>query len=154
MLHREAWHRIKGWYKAAVDHSPPPARVALERITEERVELYSYVPRPGKNIPISVQPFLVDDSVPTEDDINWVVKRIRNNCSGGPPGMGADHLKRWLVTVRKAEKDKETAEKEYMVMTTERERTDISAAQKETESDNWTRVMDLVQLAFREGKLV
>ena len=39
-------------------------------------------------------------------------------------------------------------------MTKERERTDISAAQKETESDNWTRVMDLVQLAFREGKLV
>ena len=81
------------------------------------MELYSYVPRPGKNIPISVQPFLVDDSVPTEDDINWVVKRIRNNCSGGPPGMGADHLKRWLATVRKAEKDKGTAEKEEAAMT-------------------------------------
>ena len=54
-LHREAWHRIKGLYKAAVDHAPPPARVTLKRITAERVELYIYVPPPGKNIPISVQ---------------------------------------------------------------------------------------------------
>ena len=27
----------------------------------ERVELYSYVPPPGMNIPIYVQPFLVED---------------------------------------------------------------------------------------------
>ena len=65
-LHREAWNRIKGWYKAAVDHAPPPARVTLERITAERVKLHSYVPPPGTKIPISVQPFPVDDSVPTE----------------------------------------------------------------------------------------
>ena len=64
-LHREAWHRIKGWYKDAVDCALPPAWVTLERITAERVELYSYVPPPGMNIPISVQPFPVDDSVPT-----------------------------------------------------------------------------------------
>ena len=32
-LHREAWQRIKGWYKAVVDRSPPPAQVTLERIT-------------------------------------------------------------------------------------------------------------------------
>ena len=24
-LIQEAWHRIKGWYKAAVDRAPPPA---------------------------------------------------------------------------------------------------------------------------------
>ena len=68
-LHREAWHQIKGWYKATVDRAPPPARVTLERITAERVELHSYVPPPGTNIPISVQLFPVDDSVPTEDKI-------------------------------------------------------------------------------------
>ena len=44
---REAWQRLKGWYKAAVDCAPPPARVTLERITEERVDLYSYVPPSG-----------------------------------------------------------------------------------------------------------
>ena len=59
-LHREDWHRIKGWYRAAVERAPPPARVTLERITAERVELYSYVPTPGENIPISVG-FLSDE---------------------------------------------------------------------------------------------
>ena len=66
-MHREAWHRIKVWYKAPVDRAPPPTWVTLERITAERVELYSYVPPLGANIPISVQPLLVDDSVPTDD---------------------------------------------------------------------------------------
>ena len=34
-LIQEAWRRIQGWYKAAVDRAPPPARVTLERITAE-----------------------------------------------------------------------------------------------------------------------
>ena len=87
--------------------------------------------------------------VPMEDDIEWAVKRLRNNRSGGPSGMRAEHLKRWLAAVWKAEEDKETADKEEAAMTTERAGKEISAAQKETESDNWTRVMDLVQSAFR-----
>ena len=40
---KEAWWRMKGWYKAAVNRDPPPARATLERITAERVELYSHV---------------------------------------------------------------------------------------------------------------
>ena len=104
-LLREAWHWIKGWYKAAVDRAPPPTRVTLERITAERVELYIYVPPPGTNIPISVQPFPVDNSVPTEGKIEWVVTQLRNHHSGGPSGMRAEHLKRWLAAVQKSEKD-------------------------------------------------
>ena len=49
----------------------PPAWVTLERITEERVELYIYIPSPGTKIPISVQPFPVEDLVPMEDNIEW-----------------------------------------------------------------------------------
>ena len=67
--------------------------------------------------------------------------------------MRAEHLKRWLATVRKNEKERETAEKEEAATTAERERTGMSATQKGTESDNWTRVVDLVQSAFREGNL-
>ena len=76
LLQRDAWHRIKGWYRAAVGRAPPPSRVTLERITAERVDLYSYVPSPEANIPISVEPFPVDDSVPTEEEIEWVVKHL------------------------------------------------------------------------------
>ena len=76
----------------------------LERITEERVALYSYVPPPGENILIYIRPFLVDDSFPEEDEIEWSVKRLRNNRYRGPSGMRAEHLKQWLAVARKAEK--------------------------------------------------
>ena len=46
-LIQEAWYRIQGWYKAVVDHAPPPARATLKRITAERVALYIRVPPPG-----------------------------------------------------------------------------------------------------------
>ena len=72
-LHREAWHRLKGWYQTAVDRSTPPNRLTLERITAELVDLYSYVPPPGDNISVSVDPFPVDDLVPTEEKIEWAV---------------------------------------------------------------------------------
>ena len=43
-LIQEAWHMIQGWYKAAVDRAPTPARVTFKRITSEKVALYIYVP--------------------------------------------------------------------------------------------------------------
>ena len=50
----------------------------------ERVALYSHVPPPGDNIPVAIQPFMVDELVPEEGDIEWAVKRLRNNRYGGP----------------------------------------------------------------------
>ena len=46
-IHRESWHRMKGWYWAAVERAPPPARVALKQITAELVDLYRHVPPQG-----------------------------------------------------------------------------------------------------------
>ena len=56
---------MKVWYWAAVGRAPPPARFTRERVTAERVDLYSYVPPLRENIPISVEPFPVDDLLPT-----------------------------------------------------------------------------------------
>ena len=92
-LHREDWHRIKGWYWAAIDRAPPPAWVNLGRITADRVDLYSYVPPPGANIPIYVEPLPADELVPTEEKIQWAVKQLKNHRSGGTSGMWAEHLK-------------------------------------------------------------
>ena len=62
---------MRGWYRAAVDNTPPPAQVTLERITAERVELYRVVPPPVENIPTSVTPNHIDDYVPTEQEVEW-----------------------------------------------------------------------------------
>ena len=64
---KEAWRRMNWWYKVAVNRAPPHARATLERIAAERVGLYSHIPTPGDNIPVTVTPSEVDDSVPTED---------------------------------------------------------------------------------------
>ena len=111
------------------------------------MDLYRYVPPPGVNIPIFVEPFPVDDLVPTEDKIKWEVKHLRNHCSGGPSGIQAEHLKRCLVAERKGAKDKTTSGEK----TTEgKESTDST---EPTEAANWERAVDLVQTAFREGRL-
>ena len=73
-LIQEAWHRIQGWCKAAVGRAPPPTQVTLKKIMAERVALYSYVPPPGENIPVVIQPFQVDDSVIEKEEIEWAVK--------------------------------------------------------------------------------
>ena len=104
-LIQEAWHRIKGWYKAAVDRAPPPARVTLGKITAERVDLYSYVTSLGTNIPICVKPVPVEDSVPTEDKIEGAVKNLRRNQSGGTSGMRAEHLKGWLAASKRRKRE-------------------------------------------------
>ena len=70
--------------------------------------------------------------------------------------MRSDHIKRWMETAQKIEKEKEMAEKEAATTTERVGMTDNSKtleAQKETAADNWTRVVDLFQLAFWEGKL-
>ena len=82
-LIQEAWHRFQGWYKDAADRAPPPTRVTLERITAERVALYSHIPPTGDNIPVDIKNFMVNDSVLGEGEIEWAVKRLRNNRSGG-----------------------------------------------------------------------
>ena len=74
---------MKGCYRAAANRGPPPARDTLERITAERVELYSQVPYPGDNTPVTVKPAEINDSVPTEDEIAEAVTKLRRNLSGG-----------------------------------------------------------------------
>ena len=86
-----------------VNHAPPPAQVTLEQITADCVDLYRHIPPPGDNTPISVEPFPVEDLLPTEDKIKWAVKRMRKHRSGRPSEMRSDHLKGWLAEAHKEE---------------------------------------------------
>ena len=107
---KEAWQSMKGWYKAAVNRAPPPAQATIERIMAERVELYSHVPTPGDNTPVTVNPSDVDDSVPTEDKIEKAVKKLRRKRSGGPSGIRAEHLKGCLAAANRGNMAEEKGE--------------------------------------------
>ena len=50
-LIQEARYCLQGWYKAAVDRAPSPARATLKRVTAERATLYSWVPPLGRHHP-------------------------------------------------------------------------------------------------------
>ena len=65
---------MKGRYKSAVDCVLLPAHVTLKRIKAERVELYRHITLPGEKIPVSIEPFQVEDSLPIENKIEWSAK--------------------------------------------------------------------------------
>ena len=94
----------------------------------------------------------MENSVSTEDKIEWEVKQIRNHRSWGTSCMQAEHIKGWL-----AEAQKEDASKAKIAAT---EGTlavfgGIGGAETEdrrekttTEMTNWERVVELVKEAF------
>ena len=66
--------------------------------------------------------------------------------------MRKEHIKVWLAAARKSEKDGDTAGGEEAATATVEGIPETTAAQEGAE--NWTKVVDLVQAAFQEGKLV
>ena len=92
---------MKGWYKIMAGRVFPPARLTIKRITAERVALHHHIPPPGENIPVSVGPFPLDELVPTEGDIEWEVRSMRDNRSGGLSRIRAEHLQQWLWEAQK-----------------------------------------------------
>ena len=95
-----------------MDRAPPPARATLKRVTAERVVLYSRVPPLGDNIPVTIEPFVVEGGVPEEEEIEWAVKRLQNNRAGGASWMRAEDLKGWLAAARIGEKEREAETKD------------------------------------------
>ena len=100
-LHKGTWYHMKGWYKTAANHAPPPTRLTLNQIMAERVVWYCRKPPLGDNIPISVDPFPLEDSITTEEKTKWEMRRLRVNPYGSPSGMREDHLRKCLREDRK-----------------------------------------------------
>ena len=90
---QEAWRMLKGWYRQAEDRAPKPCYDTMAKQTAERAELYAKVQAPGASIPINVEPFAIDDSVPKEPEIRAVVRGMRNGRAGGASGIKAEQIK-------------------------------------------------------------
>ena len=80
---------------------------------------------------------MVEDGVPTEAEVEWAVKRLRNNRAGGPSRMQAEVLKGWLAAARRGEKERETKTKDGGERGGERE------GQTEAEG-HWGRVVEII----------
>jgi len=74
---------LKGWYSAVEERDPKPCYQSMEKQTNERVALYGTVKPPGDPILINIEPFTINDAIPTESKIRTVVKELRNGRAGG-----------------------------------------------------------------------
>ena len=84
---KEAWRSIKGWYRSVEDRPPKPNYQRMETLTQEQIDLYTAAPPPGAPIPINVDPFDVNDEMPTDGEIREAVKSLPNGRAGGLGGM-------------------------------------------------------------------
>ena len=137
---------MKGWCKVVAGCALPPARLTIKWITAERVALHNHIPPQGENIPISVDHFPLDDSVPMEDDIKWAVRRLRDNCSSSPSGIRAEHLQQWLWEAQNSEED--TA-----AVTGLNTEVDMKTLKEVKRRWRHERVVVLMQADFREGQM-
>ena len=90
-----AFDILKRWYRHATAHQPKPSREDLIRVTDSFRQLYTAQPPTAPPIPIHVQPFPVEDGLPTDDEIGAAIKRLRNGRAPGPSKMKAETLKDW-----------------------------------------------------------
>jgi hypothetical protein len=85
------------------DRPPKPKNRHIEELTQEQIDLYTAETPPGAPIPINVDPFYVNDEIPTDGKIREAVKRLWNGRAGGLGGMSAEHLKKWLRGIKEEE---------------------------------------------------
>jgi hypothetical protein len=66
---KEAWCCLKGWYSMVEDRAPKASHDTLVHQTEERIALYASVQPTGEMLPINMQPFDINDNVPSNSKI-------------------------------------------------------------------------------------
>ena len=115
--------------------------------------LYRHIPPPGENIPVSVETFQVKELVPTEEKIEWAVKRFRNNRSGPPSGMRAKHLTGWLAEARKEETEAEEAKSAEEIIGLGGEDPEEKRETYTEEMTYWEKVVALAREDFGEGQM-
>jgi exonuclease III len=123
---RGAWSTLKAWYKHASGRTSHPSKKDLKILQTDYGELLANKPPAGEPIPILVSPFDVDDSIPSEAEIEKAVGRLHSGRSPGPTGMRPEDLKEWRDAARR---------------------------EKSPDAQKWDKVVELVQYIFETGKI-
>jgi hypothetical protein len=95
------------------DRAPKASHDTLMRQTEERIVMYASVPPAGEMLPINVQPFDINEDVPSNLEIREVVRELRNGQAAGATGLQAKHIKVWLWGVVQEENEQTIAGRGY-----------------------------------------
>ncbi len=93
---QEAFHHLKGWYRAASETQAKPCFHTMERQTSERVNLYASRLSLGNPLPINVERTKINDDVTSDGEIRTAVSKLSNGRAAEASGMRAEHAKEWL----------------------------------------------------------
>ena len=66
---------------------PPPISDGLDKVTSDQGELYRQLSPEEEPIPLLVQPAVVVDELPSEEDIAVLVRIYHASRTGGTSGM-------------------------------------------------------------------
>jgi hypothetical protein len=123
---RGALSALKSWYKHASARKSHPSKKDPNTLQTDYGELLANRPPACEPIPILVSPFNIDDSIPSEAEIEKAVGRLHSGRSPGPNGMRPEDLKEWRDAARRG---------------------------KSPDTQEWDNVVELVQYSFETGKI-
>ena len=127
---REAFGAIKGWYRDVGPRPPKPSREEINFTGAEYENLFSEEEPVGDPIPIRVDAVDINDDPPTEEEVVASLFKLKNHKAAGASGITADKVKEWYHAARPT--------KEGVIP-------DAASVAL------WEKVMELMQLAFRDG---
>jgi hypothetical protein len=111
---RGVWRTLKTRYLHASGRTTKPPKIDLTELQTEYGVLFANQPSTGYPIPVLVSPFYVNDMTPTDKEIGAAVRGLHSRNSPGPSGMRPDDLKEWWDTAWR-DKDPDTTEWEKLV---------------------------------------
>jgi len=91
----EAYRTIRGWYRRYGSRPTKPTKPDMKDIEQTYTALYAKRPPIGDPLPILVSPFMVNDEIPSEDEIIQGLRHMRRGRQGGLSGMLVEDLIDW-----------------------------------------------------------
>jgi hypothetical protein len=92
---------LQAWYKHARGRASCPSKTDLQKLHTEYSKLLVNKSSTGEPIPIMINPYSIDDSIPMDTEIGKAVGRL--HTSPGPTGIQAEDLKKWRNEVWREE---------------------------------------------------
>ena len=123
-----AYSIVRRWYRKTTGQPPKPTWEDLKSVKEKYAKLFTAQETfPEENLAVEVQPrFPIPDNIPEAQEIEKILLGMKRGKSPGPSKMRVEDLRRWL----KMSKDAEDPRPEL-----------------------WSKVVEIVQEAFRTGEL-
>ena len=107
---KKAWQTFKGWYKASTKHALKASKMSLAAQTAKHIALYRRVASKRDPIPIYVNKVDIPDDIPSDAELQAVVRELQNGLTAGATGLQAEHIKVWLADVMCKEEEQSDVE--------------------------------------------